>query len=217
MTDDLLRNVTGTTWDRRPGEPVASPSLEEAIGQKVRELRQRAGLSIGDLAARVGISKAMLSKVENAQTSSSLTTIAALAEGLDVPVTSLFRGADSEREAIYTAAGTGPHIARAGTRHGHVYEGRGALRGQHSRLEPLVVTLTEESETYPLFQHPGTEFLYMLEGRMAYSHSSSTYQLGPGDSLLFDGEGQHGPVSLDDLPVRFLSVVGFPDRVPLAR
>ena len=66
----------------------------------------------------------------------------------------------------------------------------------HGRLEPLVVTLTQESETLPLFQHPGTELIYVLSGRMKYSHSVSVYELGPGDSLLFDGEGQHGPVAL---------------------
>ena len=49
------------------------------------------------MAARVGISKAMMSKIENAQTSCSLSTLALLAKGFDVPVTSLFRGADVER------------------------------------------------------------------------------------------------------------------------
>jgi len=213
MTEGLLRNLAGTTRERRPDEALPVGSLEEVIGKNVRELRQTAGLSVADLATKVGISKAMLSKVENAMTSSSLNTLSVLAAGLDVPVTSLFRGADTEREAVYTAADTGPAIARTGTREGHIYEGRGALRGQHNRLEPLVVTLTADSETYPLFQHPGTEFIYMLKGRMTYSHSSSTYRLGPGDSLLFDGEGQHGPVSLDELPIRFLSVIAFPDRL----
>jgi transcriptional regulator with XRE-family HTH domain len=213
MTEGLLRNVTGTTRERHPGEALPVGTLEEAIGRNVRELRRTAGLTVADLADQVGISKAMLSKVENAQTSSSLTTISALAAGLEVPVTSLFRGADTEREAVHTIAGTGPAVARAGTREGHIYEGRGALHRQHARLEPLVVTLTADSETYPLFQHPGTEFIYMLEGRMTYSHSRSTYELGPGDSLLFDGEGQHGPVSLDDLPIRFLSVVAYPDKL----
>lgn len=41
---------------------------------------------------RVGISKATLSKIENAQTSCSLTTLSRLAAGLRVPVTALFRG-----------------------------------------------------------------------------------------------------------------------------
>jgi len=153
----------------------------------------------------------MLSKIENAQTSCSLSTLSALSKGLDVPVTSLFRGADNRREAVFVPAGTGPAIMRNGTREGHLYESLGALRGQHQRLEPLLVTLTAESETFPLFQHPGTELIYLLEGEMSYGHSHSVYALAPGDALLLDGEGQHGPTALTRLPVRFLSIVAFPD------
>jgi hypothetical protein len=67
----------------------------------------------------------------------------------------------------------------------------------------------EESEVYPLFQHPGTEFLHMLEGVMEYGRS--LHVMEPGDSLTFDGEGAHGPTKLIQVPVRFLSVIAFPD------
>ena len=127
------------------------------------------------MAAKAGISKAMLSKIENAQTSCSLTTLAKLAAMLDVPVTALFRGADTGREAVFTEAAHGSVIVGRGTRVGHHYELLGALRGQHKRLEPVLVTLTNKSEPFPLFQHPGTELLYMLEGVMVYGHGDSEY------------------------------------------
>ena len=44
-----------------------------------------------------------MSKIENAQTSCSLSTLALLAKGFDVPVTSLFRGADVERQVLSRA------------------------------------------------------------------------------------------------------------------
>ncbi|MAS53427.1 XRE family transcriptional regulator [Nocardioides sp.] len=207
----LLRNRAGTARERDPAEPLEELDLEEAIARNVRMQRQHQGLSVGEMAEKVGISKAMLSKIENAQTSCSLSTLARLATGLDVPVTSLFRGADSERPASYVARGTGARIVRAGTKEGHEYELLGSLRGEHKRLECLLVTLSEKSETYPLFQHPGTEFIYVLEGSMDYSHSRTVYRLGPGDSLQLDGEGRHGPVALVDLPIRFLSVIAFPE------
>ena len=165
--------------------------LERAIAHQVRSLRLASGLSVGDMAAKVGISKAMLSKIENAQTSCSLSTLARLAAGLDVPVTSLFRGADTRREAVFTKNGNGAEIVGRGTRVGHHYELLGALRGQHKRLEPVLVTLTDASDVFPLFQHPGTELLYMLEGEMVYGHGDSEYHLQPGDALLLDGEGLH--------------------------
>ncbi|MET0449583.1 MAG: XRE family transcriptional regulator [Aeromicrobium sp.] len=213
MTADepLLRNEAGSARDRDPAEPLEAMVLEQAIALNVRHHRMASGLSVADMADRIGISKAMLSKIENAQTSCSLATLQRLATGLDVPVTSLLRGADTEREAVYTASGTGPRIARHGTQSGHEYELLGALRGQHKRLESLMVTLTEDSRSYPLFQHPGTEFIHVLQGRMVYGHGREAYELGPGDSLQFDGEGAHGPVELTELPIRFLSVIAFPD------
>lgn len=197
-----------------PGEATAPGDLERIIGQRAREYRQAAGWTVAEAAARTGISKAMLSKIENSQTSCSLTTLARLAEGLGVPVTALFRGVDAPREAVFVPAGHGARIVRRGTRVGHHYELLGALRGEHRRMEAALVTLTESSEVFPLFQHAGTELLYMLEGEMVYGHGDSRYTLRPGDALQFDGEGPHGPDTLTTLPIRFLSVTSYGNHPP---
>jgi len=196
--------------------PVDVPTgsdLERIIGFHVRRLRLAEGLGVAEMAQRIGISKAMLSKIENAHTSSSLSMLAKLAAGLDVPVTSLLRGADTKRDAVFTADGQGATIVGRGTAAGHDYELLGALRGPNKRIEPVLVTLTAESETHPRFQHPGTELLYMLSGDMIYHHAEAEYRLRPGDSLLLDGEGVHGPVAMLELPIRFLSVTAYPDNV----
>lgn len=191
----------------------APETLEAVIALRVRESRQAAGLTIAELAERTGISKAMLSKIENALTSCSLTTLARLAAGLEVPVTALFRGVDVEREAVYVPAGHGGQIVRRGSRVGHEYLMLGGLRGPHKRMEALLVTLNESSEVFPLFQHAGTEMLYMLEGEMVYHHSTARYTMRPGDALQFDGESVHGPEQLVRLPIRFLSITAYPDAV----
>src|SRR6195952_4806987 len=200
--------------DREIAVPSTGPSegdLERAIAAQVRAYRQASGISVAEMAARVGLSKAMLSKIENAQTSCSLTTLSRLAAGLDVPVTALFRGVDAEREAVFVPAGHGAQIIRRGSRHGHLYELLGPLRGPHQRMEAVVVTLTEASEVFPLFQHPGTELIFMLDGAMVYGHGEGAYALRAGDALQLDGEGAHGPVELLELPARFLSVTAYGD------
>ena len=189
----------------RPAEGM----LERAIAVQVRRHRRARGMTVGELAVRAGISKAMLSKIENAQTSCSLTTLSRLADGLKIPVTALFRGMDADREAVFVPAGHGARIVRRGTRVGHDYALLGALRGAHKRMEAVLVTLTESSEVFPLFQHSGTELLYMLEGVMVYGHGDSRYTMRTGDALQFDGEGAHGPEDLMELPIRFLSVTAY--------
>ena len=206
MTEDGLPDHGPAV--REVGAPRSQEGrLERAIGVRVRRIRQESGATLAEMAVRTGISKAMLSKIENAQTSCSLTTLARLADVLDVPVTSFFRGADVEREAVYTPAGAGPRIVARGTRVGHDYTLLGSLRGPHKRQEAHLVTLTEQSEEFPLFQHPGHELLYMLEGVMVYAHGESSYTMRPGDALQLDGEGLHGPQQLVELPIRFLSVL----------
>ncbi|WP_246078741.1 helix-turn-helix domain-containing protein [Modestobacter excelsi] len=192
-----------------PNDEPPSGHLEDVIALRVREFRLAKGISLAELARLTGMSKAMLSKIENAHTSCSLSSLARLAEALQVPVTALFRGVDAEREAVYTPAGHGAQIVRRGSNVGHLYQLLGALRGEHKRLEPLLVTLDEASEVFPLFQHAGTEFLYMLEGVMVYGHGEARYTMRVGDSLIFDGEGPHGPAELLETPVQFLTVTGF--------
>ena len=186
-------------------------ALVKTIAVRVREQRHALGVSIGDMAERVGISKAMLSKIENAQTACSLTTLSRLARGLEIPVTSLFRGLDDEREAVFVEAGQGARIVRRGSRVGHDYTLLGGLRGPHKRMEALMVELTESSEVFPLFQHSGTELIYMLEGAMVYGHGGARYTMRPGDALQFDGEAPHGPDQLIRLPIRFLSITAYAD------
>jgi transcriptional regulator with XRE-family HTH domain len=213
MDDEALRRNAGTARERHHDDDGDVLELEAAIATNVKRLRAQAGLSVGDMATRIGISKAMLSKIENANTSCSLSTLALLARGFDVPVTTLMRGAESDRPASFVASGQGAPIVRRGTQRGHDYRLLGSLPGDHRRLETLLVTLTEASEVNPLFQHPGTEFIYMLEGEMVYGHGRERYRLKAGDSLQMDGEGSHGPLELLRLPIRFLSVIAFPDAM----
>lgn len=180
--------------------------LERIIAGQVRHYRTAKGLSSTELAARTGMSKAMISKIETASTSCSLTSLQRLAEGLNIPVTALFRGADTDRDATFTKSGQGSLTVRSGTQHGHEYRVLGTLKGRSDALEPTLVTLTDASDVFPLFQHPGTEFIYMLSGKMVYGHGAYEYAMEAGDSLLLDGEGPHGPLELLELPIRFLAI-----------
>ena len=149
----------------------------------------------------------MLSKIENGTTSPSLASLQALSLALHVPVTALFRSFEETHEATFVKAGTGLTIERRGTRAGHQYQLLGHTPHGALIVEPYLITLTFESDVFPIFQHAGLEFLYMLEGEVAYRHGARTYVLTPGNSLFFDAEGPHGPEELRKLPIRFLSVI----------
>lgn len=202
-------NDTGDDTGLRQEPHAGAPgnALEVAIGRQVRTFRRDQNLTITELARNAQVSPGMLSKIENGQTSPSLSTLHSVAKALNVPVTALFREYEEERDAVYVKAGQGLTIERRGTRAGHQYQLLGHSPDGPVVVEPYLITLTAESDVFPLFQHDGLEFLYILEGQVAYRHANRIYDLGPGDSLFFEADAPHGPEILRRLPIRFLSII----------
>ncbi|TGQ89117.1 XRE family transcriptional regulator [Mesorhizobium sp. M8A.F.Ca.ET.208.01.1.1] len=186
--------------------------LELAIGREVRAFRKKLGITVADLASTTNISLGMLSKIENGITSPSLTTLQTLSNALGVPITAFFRRFEEDRNAVFVKAGEGMDVERRGTRAGHQYTLLGHIGSNTSgvEVEPYLITLTEDSDVFPMFQHDGMEFLYMLEGEVVYRHGGKLYRMLPGDSLFFDADAPHGPEELIKLPMRYLSIISYP-------
>ncbi|MEM8755003.1 MAG: helix-turn-helix domain-containing protein [Pseudomonadota bacterium] len=191
-------------------DPAPQVALEQLVGAQIRALRLALGMTGAELAAAASLSPGMLSKIENGQTSPSLATLSALAAALNMPIGSFFAAADEKREATFVKAGRGLTIERRGTSKGHRYQLLGHSLRSPLSVEPYLITLDETSDAYPIFSHEGTEFIYMLEGEVAYAHGDRTYLLTPGDSLFFDAAAAHGPLELRRLPAVYLSIIVTP-------
>ena len=63
-------------------DSTTTGSLERYLGNTLREIRLKHGLTIADVATLANISRGMLSKIENAQTATSLETLSRLAQAL---------------------------------------------------------------------------------------------------------------------------------------
>lgn len=186
--------------------------LEVAIGREVRAFRKAQGTTVAELSEQTGLSIGMLSKIENGNTSPSLSTLTTLANALSVPLTSFFRQYEERRTAVHTKAGDGVETERDGTRAGHQYNLLGHIGSNSSGVivEPYLIELTEKSDTFETFQHGGIETIYMLEGAVDYRHGNDIYPLRPGDTLFFDADAPHGPEALVELPARYLSIISYP-------
>lgn len=204
----------GLTQDPHQTLMPAENGLEAAIGREVRQMRKDRDMTVADVAQASGLSIGMLSKIENGAISPSLTSLQALARAFGVHISTLFRRHEEEREALFVPAGEGVDVDRRGTRAGHQYRllGHPAAADARVMVEPYMITLTEASDTFPTFQHAGIEFLHMIEGEVTYRHGDRLYRMRPGDSLYFDADVPHGPEELHDLPIRYLSVISYPDE-----
>ena len=190
-----------------PGVSQA-PGVSQQIGATARRLRNSLGLTLGEVAKRANLSAAMLSRLENGGVSPSLESLAALTSALGVPLAQLFGDVGKPRGgAQHVPKDEGLEVVRRGTKRGHTYQLLAADRGPRRVFEPFLVTLNDKSEVFPGFEHPGTEFIYLLEGSLTYRHGDETYLLKAGDALTFAGEVPHGPEKLLKTPIRMLSVI----------
>lgn len=190
-------------------KPPADPrSLARHLGSTIRELRRKDHLTIADVATQAGISSGMLSKIENGQTSTSLDTLTSVAGALGVSLSQLFRDFDPPTGgAQLVKARQGMEVVRRGTKRGHTYHLLAYDKGPRKRFEPFLITMDDASEVFPRFEHPGTEFIYILKGKIEYRHGRQTYLLAPGDALSFRGDVPHGPERLILTPIHMLSVI----------
>jgi transcriptional regulator with XRE-family HTH domain len=196
-----------------PRAAVREVTLRNYLGRALRDRRREHALTISDVAEIARISPGMLSKIENGQVAPTLDVIERTCTALGLTLGKLFQNyAVPDGSAQQVKAGQGMEVVRVGTKRGHTYHLLAYGRGPRKLFEPFLITMNDQSEAFPSFQHEGTEFIYMLQGKIAYRHGRNTYRLEPGDALTFAGNVLHGPEHLMEVPIRFLSIIIYGDN-----
>jgi transcriptional regulator with XRE-family HTH domain len=165
-------------------------SIEREIGRRIRRLRQAKALSLADVAAKAGLSRSLLSKVENARVSSPVATLVNIAAALDTSVGHLIGAGQSDRCVVVRRDERQKGAAKpeAG---GYTYETLGHKR-LDKRMEPFLFTYLPGEPVPPRYSHRGEAFMYVLKGRIEFHYDGRVMVLGPADSVYFDNELPHG-------------------------
>lgn len=185
-----LRAVAG-------GRPLKVQPLK--LGERIRDIRRRNNWTLEDASRRTGLARSTLSKIENEQMSPTFEVVQKLAAGLQIELPQLFE----------TAEPSGITGRRTITRDG---EGRPRVTGTYEH-ELLSVELAKRkmipfktrvrARSFDAFsswvRHPGEEFLYVLEGSVAfYSEFYEPVVLAGGDSVYYDSDMGHACISVSD-------------------
>lgn len=204
-----MPSTTTTSGRKRQRTTAGSPFVnvlakgEINVGERLRAIRSGLGLSIRALAEMSGLNVNTLSLIENGRTSPSVGTLQQLAQSLQIPVTEFFETDHGDKRIVHQKNGQRP---RAAFTHGTMEDlGAGMPR---FGAEPLIVTLQPNADSgkTPIV-HTGREFVYCLEGHVAYTVDTETYLLEPGDSLLFEAYLPHHWKNADATPSRALLVL----------
>jgi len=183
------------------------------IGEKIRELREKKGFSLQDMANRTGYTSALLSQVENHLISPPLGALIKIAKALEVKVGTFFGEEPRESYAI-VRRDERKHISRfaskEGVSYGYAYESLGFDK-KDRQMEPFLVTLepaTVKSEK--LSTHDGEEFIFVLEGEMEVILGGHRDVLHPGDCIYYDSTIPHKVQCHRDIPTKILAVIWTP-------
>lgn len=169
-----------------------SDNIDLRLGLRIRNLRQNARMTLDALARETGLSKALLSKIENGKVSSPLSTHAKISRALGIPLSELLKEDEAVRFLIVRKQEDNTTPSKK-TPHGYHFEPLGA-RWPNKMLNPFILTYDPlpGPHTSPGFQYDGEEFLYVMEGRLEFFCGENRYELAPGDCLFVDGNLPHG-------------------------
>lgn len=190
---------------------MEKPGIDTAVGQALNRLRLERGLTVTALAAQAGLSPAMVSRIESAQVSPSLSSLSALAGALSVPVMALLAQHEQAADIHHVKAGQGLPSRRVTPGHGHDYLLLGKHGGPGGRFEAARIRIeAADAGTLPTYQHEGYAFIHVISGAATYRCGASVFALGPGDSLSFDAKLPHGFSQITDGHIAFLTVSSRP-------
>lgn len=166
--------------------------IERIIGQQIRKFRKARGLKLQELSSNVGISKGLLSKIENAKVSSPISTYSNIAAALGINFSDLIRE-EQGGGCIIIRKDERKLVSRRRTPYGYQFESLG-YKWPNKKFNPFLLTYLPQPKDAPLpdFKFEGEEFIFLLAGKLEMFYDKECYHLNPGDCIFLDGNVPHG-------------------------
>ena len=165
-----------------------------ALGPRLRHARMLMGLSLREVAGRVGISESFVSKIENSRVRPSLATLHRLVTVLQTNIGVLFVDPQEDTENVMlTRKGKRPIIRVWGSGDAHGIELERLIPARPENLLQANVHVVPPGEgTDELISHSGQEFGFVLEGQVELIVSGQKIDLSQGDTFVFESSRPHG-------------------------
>ena len=176
----------------------------EAIGQRLRALREAVGETPAAAAAATGVDAARYEAYEAGVRDVPLSYLSTAAAHFRVEVGALLTGGDAHAHVFHvTRAGHGPVVERRRQYH---YEALAAgFAGK--AMEPYRVTVEPGQGPMQLNTHAGQELDVVLGGALLVRVDGHDSRLQAGDAIYFDAARPHGMQALNGAPATFLAVI----------
>jgi transcriptional regulator with XRE-family HTH domain len=181
------------------------------LGQKIKSLRQRQGLSLPQVAEKAGLSEPLMAQIEGEVVAPPVATLLKISRALNVNIGYFFQDQDAEKRAVIVPRNERKKVFRRiheePSKVGYYYESL-AYPKADKHMEPFHVTFeVKKKEDLIFFNHKGEEFIYVLDGQLEFNYEDETYALGTGDSLYFDASLPHAFRAVGKKPALAIDVI----------
>ncbi len=169
---------------------------ELGIGSKIREIRQEKNITIQELSEKTGLSKGLISQVENEQVSPPISTLLKIASALKTDIAHFFQEKDDNPKVTVVRKNERIVSGRRGVKGidlGYSYESL-AHKKINKHMDPFLVTFeVKDRDSIVMFSHEGEEFVYVINGQLEFvTDNGDDIILNEGDSLYFEADIHHG-------------------------
>jgi transcriptional regulator with XRE-family HTH domain len=173
-----------------------APSGKEIIlkvGESVKAIRKKKGLSLKDLSQRTGVDAGLLTEIEKGEVSPPLGTIIKVAKALDTKMGYFISGGE---DLPYTIVRKDDRklLSRFDTgksdRYGYEFSSLAPYK-KNRHMEPFIVKLEPSDIEEERSSHDGQEFIYVLEGTMEVRLEGEVHLLDAGDAIYYDSTVPH--------------------------
>jgi quercetin dioxygenase-like cupin family protein/DNA-binding Xre family transcriptional regulator len=186
---------------------MKSPNdLEFNVGERIREIRTKLGLSIRGLAAKVGISYLTMQRIETDKLSPSVVLLAQISACLNYPIADFLL--EKEQSVIYIKA-ENQNILKTKKMELTVVARKGIVNENIS----IVRGKAKKGQLVGRHTHPGFELAYVLKGRSLHKQGGVTRELKEGDLIFFDASKWHEVIALE--PHEWIGMQFYADTINL--
>lgn len=182
---------------------------EYRFGEKLRDIREKKGITLKMVASEVNVSESLISQIERNKVSPSIDTLFSIADALDIDLDYLFSDYQKKRKVSILRECDRRKIETDGI----VYHQLSVLPGamEKYQIESFIMEISRGSKKgHDDYGHTGNEFGYILEGEGKLTYGKQEYFFKAGDSISFSSEIPHKVECLSNEPLKALWMVNPP-------
>ncbi len=178
------------------------------LSLRIRQFRQEQGLTLDALAAKTGLTRGFLSKVERGLGIPSIASLIWIAQALNRPMGAFFSDHEDEPVSFVRRDERKP-FSRQGSAFGYNYFSI-AYKRKRKWMEPYVMSPPRVIDGDRFFTHDGEEMIFVIKGTMESVVHGRRYLLRKGDCIYYDASLPHRNRSLGRIQAEALVVTCLP-------